>query len=64
MQKNALIKRHLAGFGIDLEWDGEEVKVKDGDRVLEAHEARTGLVAGRVMEKVEEECFQAASAMC
>jgi len=64
MQKNALIKRNLTGFGIDLEWDGREVKVKYGDRILEIYEARTGLAAGRVMERVEDECFAAASAMC
>jgi hypothetical protein len=64
MRKNALIKRHLPGFGLDLVWNGKVVALLDGENVLEVHEAKTGLVAGRVMEEVEEGCFSTAFAMC
>jgi hypothetical protein len=64
MRKRALIKRHLPGFGLDLVWDGKVVALLHGDNILESHEAKTGVVAGRVMEQVEDECFAAATAMC
>lgn len=64
MRKNALIKRHLPGFGLDLVWDGKRVALLHGENILESHEAKTGVVAGRVMEKVEEDYYAAATAMC
>lgn len=64
MARQTLVKRHLKQYGIDLEWDGKVVRMKNGDHVIQEEDAWTGWAAGRLMKKMERECDSAATAMC
>jgi len=59
-----IIKRHLVDFNVDLEFDGEQVKVKDGEKVIDRVRVQ-GFRNGAVkMRELEEEMHLACQAMC
>ena len=59
-----IIKRHLVDFNVDLEFDGSEVKMKDGERVLDSHQANGVRTALNKMKEIEEELHLLCQAMC
>jgi hypothetical protein len=58
-----IIKRRLSAFNLDLEYDGEKVKVKDGEKTIDAEKVKGFKNAGEKMREIEEEMHQACQAM-
>ena len=59
-----IIKRHLSAFSLDLEYDGNSVKVKDGGKTIDIEEVHGFKRAGDKMKELEEEMHAACRAMC
>lgn len=59
-----IIKRHVKPFNLDLEFDGHEVRVLDGDKVLDSTKVEGFRKGAKKMKEMEREMHMACSAMC
>lgn len=61
---NFIIKRRVVLFNLNLVYDGKEVRVEDGERVIERKKCKGTREAGEVMRRVEEELHKVCVGLC